>query len=216
MPFVKAIFPAPLFSTPDIAKAIQTSGHIRELEMTAPLGSIFSLVETLPNNITKVYFEEYSKDPLYVDSRFLEESVEPTPQKKICPPKESILAYLKNALGSAYVWGSNHFEGVQRFEELYGTSLKGVDCSGLLYEATSGFTPRNTSGLISFGIEVKIEEVEPLDIIVWRGHVVIVLNKDETIESQEKRGVVVYPIKERLAEIKRDVKQFYIRRWYVP
>ncbi|GAI00651.1 unnamed protein product, partial [marine sediment metagenome] len=97
--------------------------------------------------------------------------------------------------------------------------LKGVDCSGLLYQATNGYTPRNTSSLVSYGAPVRIaglkvdqiiKKVEPLDIIVRRGHVVVILNKEQVIESclhcdKYKKGlqggVRIRRLKEVLAEI---------------
>jgi len=37
--------------------------------------------------------------------------------------------------------------------------MKGVDCSGLLYEATNGYTPRNSSDLVTYGTGVTIENM---------------------------------------------------------
>jgi hypothetical protein len=121
--------------------------------------------------------------------------------------------------------------------------LQGLDCSGLLYEATNGVTPRNTSGLTNFGRGVPIaglsagaihSRLEPLDLIVWKGHVIIVLDRERTIESRlgpvpgVRDGVVVRPLGEVLAEVMtgrtpsdrfRDAdgqgeKTFVVRRWY--
>ena len=119
--------------------------------------------------------------------------------------------------------------------------LAGLDCSGLLYEATGGWTPRNTSALVSFGKPVDINglsadsiagKIRPLDLIVWQGHLIIVLDHGEVIESRlycdgRKNGVIIKPLKERLHEIlsarnpsnslgaKGNVskKTFVIRRW---
>ena len=109
--------------------------------------------------------------------------------------------------------------------------LKGVDCSGLLYEATNGYTPRNTSELINFGQIIKVENknideiiktLYPLDLVIYKGHVIIIFDKKYTIESREKFGVVKTKIKKRLLEIskeKRFTDNFYneksivIRRW---
>lgn len=123
--------------------------------------------------------------------------------------------------------------------------LKGVDCSGLLYEATNGYTPRNTDALIAFGGPVQIagltipqiiEKVEPLDLIIWEGHVIIILGKNRAIESRldyDKEtpgcqgGVWIRPLKQVLEETlrhripadkndgaKEGEKIFVIRRWY--
>lgn len=121
-------------------------------------------------------------------------------------------------------------------------SLAGVDCSGLLYEATNGWTPRNTSQLVSFGSAVTIAgnsihqiaaALKPLDLIVWNGHVLIVLDKSSIIESRlacdqpGNGGVIISPLKQRLAEIMKTRRPadiwpaghsrqalFVVRRWY--
>jgi hypothetical protein len=71
-----------------------------------------------------------------------------------------------------------------------------------------------------------VKELQPLDLIVWKGHVVIVFDKDNTIESRHPHGVILTPIKERFEEILQDRlpvndydaglqqgKPFVIRRW---
>ena len=71
--------------------------------------------------------------------------------------------------------------------------MRGVDCSGLLYEATGGFTPRNTSALVTVWKSRPccrsehreiVGRLEPLDLIVWNGHVLIVLDRLRLIESR--------------------------------
>jgi hypothetical protein len=75
--------------------------------------------------------------------------------------------------------------------------------------------------------------LEPLDLIVWNGHVIIVLDRDTVIESRlecekpGRGGVVTTPLHQRLREIlqtrrpmdqwpaagkQRDI--FVVRRWY--
>lgn len=92
--------------------------------------------------------------------------------------------------------------------------LRGVDCSGLLYWATNGATPRNTSALVNFGTGVTIAdrsldqmvaELKPLDLIVWRGHTLIVLPGGRVIEStwkpENNGGVYISSLRSRLLEI---------------
>jgi hypothetical protein len=111
--------------------------------------------------------------------------------------------------------------------------LKGVDCSGLLYYASNGCTPRNTSALVHYGQSVLIEgkttqeilqHVEALDLIVWAGHVICVLDKETAIESKVGAGVVTTPLEERLEQVmqsRRPVDHYHslrpsfaIRRWH--
>ena len=116
--------------------------------------------------------------------------------------------------------------------------LAGVDCSGLLYEATNGFTPRNTSALLHFGKNVSIAGksrqaitalLQPLDLLVWPGHVIIVIDGGNAIESrlvcqEPDKGVRIRPLADAMSEIMKkrrpadevqnDREEFVVRRWY--
>ncbi len=121
-----------------------------------------------------------------------------------------------------------------------------MDCSGLLYAATEGSTPRNTSTLVTSGTGIDIAGktsaeivlmLQPLDVIAWKGHMMIVLNKDEVIQSRAdygtetsgfQNGVKISSLKEALDEllvsrlplnsiddmVPEGKKKFVIRRWY--
>jgi cell wall-associated NlpC family hydrolase len=130
---------------------------------------------------------------------------------------------LSALVGCPYVWGGNWSQGIEKMKSLYPMSRKltfheranwlmqGVDCSGLLYEVTEGATPRNTSDLIHVGDFVDIQNkspaqikrlIRPLDLIVWRGHVIIALDENITIESRARRGgVVLTDLEQRLEQI---------------
>ena len=234
-------------------------GQVRELEYIALPGTVFRIFEKHKRGTATIYrveTDEYRAPAgirLYVDSRFLTlQSTEPHPRTHRLPPREHVTAALKKALGSSYVWGGNVQSGVPELAEwFYGTirpgdrerlTLTGLDCSGLLYQATGGWTPRNTSQLVSYGRAVavagkKTAEIiallEPLDLIVWNGHVVIVLDQETTIESRLEcgkagnGGVIKTPLIQRMREIMRTRKPievwpagnkskdvFVIRRWY--
>jgi hypothetical protein len=102
-----------------------------------------------------------------------------------------------------------------------------------LYQATNGCTPRNTSSLASFGNPVNIEGknadeilalLKPLDLIVLKGHVVIVYDSNYTIESSPIIGVHKTEIKSRIEKLmthlqpandfSKSNKIFVVRRWY--
>jgi hypothetical protein len=234
-------------------------GLIREVEFIALPGTVFEIEDSIKqagNLIYKVRTSEYLSPAggLYVDSRFVE--VLPDPLKgrvKRLTPKQAILDRMLKNRGLPYVWGANDSSGIpdlMRFYPPKGTIslkdrelwvLKGLDCSGLLYEATNGATPRNTSDLISYGKPVSIEgltvqeiahRLEPLDLIVWKGHVIIVLDKTRTIESclncSSRGGVTVRDLKAALLEVMKTrtpvnrypriasdaEKSFVVRRWY--
>jgi hypothetical protein len=232
---------------------------VSELEYIALSGSVFTILKKQRSGTTDIYqveTDEYVAPHnvrLYIDGRFL--SIERStlaPRKKKLPPSEEIVSSLRNSVGSPYVWGGNVPIGVPELEAWYYRGifdgdrkrliLAGLDCSGLLYHATGGWTPRNTSQLISYGQGIAIigkspteiaMMLQPLDLIAWNGHVIIVLDRQNVIESRlecskfGKGGVVITRLSQRLAEIMRSrrpvnawsqVKKrndiFVVRRWY--
>lgn len=261
--------PAPVLNTPDLRAvfggkdgktlARDAGGLIRAVEFIALPGAVFKIegsFRTAEALVYRVRTAEYASPPegLFVDSRFV--SVSPLsfpPRKRSMPPREEILKRMENHLGAHYVWGGNVAEGVPELLRFYppaGTvtaqtrdmwMLRGLDCSGLLYEATNGYTPRNTSELISFGQPVAIAgltpariaaKLQPLDLIVWKGHVIIVFDQNRTIEScmgcSAKGGVTMRKLDAVLKEILKtrspvnaypartsgNEKPFVIRRWH--
>lgn len=230
------------------------TGLIKELEYVAYPGSSFEILESYPKGdyfIYKVYTDEYDISELhielFIDSRFVELSdKKPDKRKMELPTKEKIYQYFKKSLGSLYVWGGNNVDGVDEMMRFYPPKgelsekekkewgLKGVDCSGLLYEATNGFTARNTHQLVYYGQGVSIrglsasqiaKRVKPLDLIVWKGHVIIIYDSVTTIESAHSAGCVLKKnlisalekimLKRSPADEWKDGENiFVIRRWY--
>jgi hypothetical protein len=258
-----AELPTPTLNTPYFSSVfggrdgksvkVDKTGLIRELEFIALEGTVFEIRDIAPENghdILKVTTLEYpSENSLYIDSRFVRyaASLPPARTKKL-PAMGEIIKTMYSLEGKPYMWGGNVSGGINKMTEFYKPRggidratlrlwrLEGVDCSGLLYEATDGFTPRNTSSLVGFGRGLKIEgltaeeisrRVMPLDLIVWSGHVVIVTDSSSVIESSVAGGVKTSSLAERLSSImseRRPVndwnssggKRFVIRRWYPP
>ena len=242
---------------------IDPSGLIREVEFVAIPGTAFRIEESLQlggQTIYRVTTDDYpypTKTGYFIDSRFVRTAERPLPpRQKLLPAKQKVIDNLLAARGSRYVWGGNYRAGIPQLLSFYpptGKSslpaatlemwqLAGVDCSGLLYEATGGYTPRNTSALVEYGRAVPIagldteriiRRVEPLDLIVWSGHEMIVLDRERVIESRldptGKGGRVVVrslrqalmgllkgrvPLDEYPSAAVKGVKGFVIRRWY--
>lgn len=242
---------------------LDRNGLVRELEFVALPGTAFRITESLKRGertIYRVTTDDYpypAKNGYFVDSRFVRSSdTIPPPRPRQLPSKQIVIENLLAARGSRYVWGGNIRAGIPQLLDFYppaaGTSLspskkeiwqlRGVDCSGLLYEATGGYTPRNTSSLVKYGRPVPIagldadgiiRRLESLDLIVWSGHVLIVLDRERSIESRlgskdKDGGVVVRPLREALDEVMKSrvpmdeyptvetegIKGFVIRRWY--
>ncbi|MCX7878446.1 MAG: peptidoglycan endopeptidase [Ignavibacteria bacterium] len=254
--------PTPVLNTPnfrdifggDDGKSVKTDkeGLIRELEFIAFPGTVFELLGEYDYGsykIFKVITDEYPYDvDLYIDSRFVELKKEKPPSREIrLPSLKNIYEFLDIVTGNPYCWGGNYNKGISKLIELYALSdnlsqyqkqlwrLEGCDCSGLMYEATNGYTPRNTSKMVYFGEGVDIEgltaaeikdRLKPLDMIVWSGHVIYVYDQNTAIQSSLSLGGVV---KTDLLETLKDVmktyrpvndyssskgKRFVVRRWY--
>jgi hypothetical protein len=273
--FAVAALPTPVLHTPDFhfvfggkdgtTLHLDKTGIIREVEFIALPQTVFKIEDTISLGNTTIYkitTDEYpypSTRGYFIDSRFVTTTDrEPVPRPKILPTKEAIIKNLLSAEGSRYLWGGNYREGIPQMLSFYCPSsplsqevkaqwtLQGIDCSGLLYEATHGCTPRNTSSLIAYGEPVKIaglnteqiiKKLEPLDLMVWAGHVIIVLDKERTIESRldydtqqegnqggvrirTPQAVVNEILKERIPvnsydeEVEKEKQKFVIRRWY--
>jgi len=238
-------------------------GQIRETEFVALPGTAFRIEETI-NRVSAVIYRVTSDDYPYpttkgyfIDSRFVRTSADPFPPRpRNLPARQKVIENLRAAQGSRYVWGGNARAGIPRLLSIYPPAsglpitsatadlwqLAGVDCSGLLYEATGGYTPRNTSALIAYGAPVPIKGLDaagiirlvgPLDLIVWQGHVMIIIDRNRVIESRldchgNRGGVRVRSLRELLNEILKSrvpldsypltanqgVKGFVIRRWF--
>lgn len=267
-PYAVAVLPTPVFNTPDIAplfggsdgKTLRSDscGQMRELEFIALPGTSFRVEQVLAHGkVLRVATDDYphpSESGFFVDSRFVETRTERPPNRpRSLPPRATVIASLLAAQGSRYVWGGNVRSGIPEMLSAYPPGqlserdsarwqLRGLDCSGLLYDSTGGFTPRNTSALVSFGTAVPVaglpvrqmvSRLEPLDLIVWNGHVLIVLDRERLIESSlgcsGKMGGVrvrkLRPALEKLLKSRKPLddtgelartKGFVVRRWYGP
>lgn len=254
--------PAPVLNSPDFASVFggndgmtiktDNQGLIREMEFIALPGTVFDLLGEFDHGsfkIFKVECKEYDYNTeLFIDSRFVElKAKRPNERLITLPSKSEIYKFLDNVVGNRYCWGGNYNDGIQKLIELYKPAgdipqslqnewtLKGCDCSGLMYEATNGFTPRNTSKLVNYGEPVEIEgltaeeitaKLKPLDMLVWNGHVIYVYDDKFSIQSSLSMGGVV---KKDLLETVADLvsyrapvndynnssgERFVVRRWY--
>lgn len=254
--------PTPVLNIPDFESVFGGSdgvslkkdneGLIREVEYIALEGTVFEVLDEIDKDEHKILhvktdYYDYGNE-LYIDSRFLniQNSKPDSPVKKL-PSKKEICSFLDKAVGSKYIWGGNCIEGINKLLEFYPPKeklddntkpewiLKGCDCSGLMYEATNGFTERNTSKLINDGEPVFIEgltaeeiagKLKQLDMIVWKGHAIYVYDEITAIQSAlSKGGVVKTDLIEtlrHLMETRKPVndydtgseKRFVVRRWF--
>lgn len=261
-PFAITLGAAPLLNTSDFRSSfggpdgshlpLDAQGLLRTVESVAlPRTKLAILGRTEHPHILRVATTEYPGE-VFVDERFIQ-PVEGDPQERSreLPSVPDLIAALEELVGTAYIWGGNWPQGIPSLMEYYPPGanaalcesiisatwqLKGVDCSGLLYYATNGVTPRNTSDLIDYGQPVDIENkgveeivrvLNDLDLIVWKGHVVIVLSPQSAIEGFVGKGVIITPLVSRIEEILQtraavnDYPQtaflgdrFVVRRWH--
>lgn len=196
----------------------------------------------LENNIVQIETKDYpSNTPIYTNLNFLRK-IDKDNQKTVreLPSQDEIIKWLENQIGIPYCWGGNCVEGIKEIminvyphlahiseDQQINAYCIGVDCSGLLYQATNGISPRNTRQLIQYGEKIPIEgltieeiqnKILPLDVVVFPGHMVICLDKQQVIESRLYDGVIMSSFVERFQSMQqlaneRD-KQLYVIRWY--
>ena len=233
---------------------LSSQGLMHEVETVLFPGTKLQLIEQVAHSsVWRITTEEYPyEEAQFIDERFVARCPEEPASRMITlPPAATILQTMRDALGARYMWGSTCLEGIDSLPTFYPSKvalqflpsliqdtwkLKGVDCSGLLRRATQGWTPHRTSSLVDLGKPVAIEglsaeeiagQLQPLDLIVWVGHVVIAEDSNTTIESTPQEGVIRLNACERIQEImgkkrKRPVnswasttgERFVVRRWY--
>ena len=215
---------APLFSTPLFPQGLSKTdrhNHMRQLEWIALKGMKFDQIKRVTDQIVEVYYRSYSRSPLYTDIRFLT-CDEQTQQ---CYEKDPLVLHQKllDRLGTRYLWGGNAPLGVDEMNLYYPGDkdessfqslqrrLVGLDCSGLLFDVTCGFTPRNTSELYDYGRGIEI--IQPLDLIVYPGHVIIALDRDRAIQNKENRGVFISSLDKELYYVRKKHPEYQLRRF---
>jgi len=229
MKWVKVLAPAPVLNTADFqsifckAMPLNGDGHLEAYEFVALPGMCFKLLSEMDQNILQISYLEYSSSPLFIDRRFcqfLERPIDPLPATWTAA---SLLERMEKRIGTPYVWGGNWANGIPQMLELYPPrgkilprikelwTFRGLDCSGLLFEASSGTTPRNTSALVHYGQSLENDDLLPMDMIVYPGHVLFVRDQDTIIESKSPMGVRIELLKVRLDEILAERK--FVRNW---
>ena len=219
-------------------------GHTREIEFIALKNMVFEILSSTPSKyIYKVKCNFYKSTNLYIDVRFgcfLNKKKSPNLKYILNPYK--IIKKLNSYINLPYVWGANYSKGIKDLLKYYPLTsqnkdlmkrwtLKGLDCSGLLFDATNGYTPRNTTDLLFYKDSLPIENLniyeiqkilKPLDLIVFKGHVIVIIDQLTTLESREKIGVYKSNLIIRLNEIIKTKKatntwkkenDFVINRW---
>ena len=202
---------------------VDQDGHPPSFEFVALPSMCFEVLAELQDHILEIRWPEYHPRALYIDSRF-GSIVSKNNVRKIVPLQaQEILQLMEKQVGAAYVWGGNWSAGIPEMLQFYPPSgslnprakqlwtFHGLDCSGLLFEASGGSTPRNTSALVHFGTPLEANQLCHLDMIVYPGHVLFVRDSETIIESKSPFGVRIASLKDRLVEIQRE--RSFVRHW---
>ena len=117
--------------------------------------------------------------------------------KPINHKDRNFVKILKSFINCKYTWG--------------GKSYKGIDCSALIqlyYLYNNKFFPRDTKDQISFKRgKKKIIKFSKGDIIYWRGHVAVCLNRSKLIHAYgPRKKVLTMNIKKTIELIKETAK----------
>jgi len=125
--------------------------------------------------------------------------------KKISFKTKNYFKNINKFINVKYKWGGKHFAG--------------VDCSGLIQlflNFNNKFCPRDTKDQIKyFKKKIKLDNIKKNDLIFWKGHVAIILSKNELVHAYGPlKKVVIMPIKKTIDRIYRtaNLKVTGIRR----
>ncbi|NBO23640.1 MAG: hypothetical protein EBU93_00140 [Chlamydiae bacterium] len=195
-------------------------GHPLSYELVLAPGMEGSIIEEY-GECFKIEFSFYPQ-PVFVLKEHVNEKKKATETASFT--KEEIQKRLVSCLGKPYLWGGNDRYKTDAFDKKFqinflrvrekrAAQLDGLDCSGLLFYATGYRTKRNTHELESSGTLVEsIEEIIPLDIILTKGHVRIVLDENQVIQSRQNRGVYLSKVKDELFRLIKNKIPFSVRR----
>src|SRR5580700_394713 len=177
--------PTPVFNTPHIAVcfggengdtlALDSQGLMRTVETVLFPHSKLLLLEQMGSSIWKIKSDEYRYGgDCYIDGRFVQFSTSLPANRTPCVPSISIIkSTLDQLVGTRYLWGGNWPQGIDLMTQFYPSRtplsqlpslvqdtwlFKGVDCSGLFHYVSNGYTARNSSKLVHFGIPVPMKE----------------------------------------------------------
>ena len=122
--------------------------------------------------------------------------------KPINHKDRNFVKILKSFINCKYTWG--------------GKSYKGIDCSALIqlyYLYNNKFFPRDTKDQISFKRgKKKIIKFSKGDIIYWRGHVAVCLNRSKLIHAYGPRKKVLTMNTKKTIELIKETAKLEIKK----
>ena len=182
------------------------SGYIKNEKLKKGLKIIFktnkSKTRIFSQNKKKNFLPFNSRLPVIsVKKKFIEfergKWVKRKDIKLINHKEKNFVRILKSFINCKYTWG--------------GKSYKGIDCSALIqlyYLYNNKFFPRDTKDQISFKKgKKKFIKFSKGDIIYWKGHVAICLNRNKLIHAYgPRKKVLIMNIKKTIELINKTAK----------
>ncbi len=223
------IKPTPLFNSNDLKSLFSLPFPLDQRWLLSNLETILYPGVTVTvegeGEVVSIVTDDYpSTVPLFTHRRFLDFSGNTEPIKRDRPSTKKMIEALESTPFLPYIWGGNFPQGVPELFELFPPTrqlhawewhlfhLRGVDCSGLIYNVTHGTLPRNT-GPMKNACEVISSPTKPLDLIFAPGHVLITLSQDRVIESRLYQGITVSSLSSRLKQLEREEKWISFARF---
>ena len=182
------------------------SGYIKNEKLKKGLKIIFktnkSKTRIFSQNKKKNFLPFNSRLPVIsVKKKFIEfergKWVKRKDIKLINHKEKNFVRILKSFINCKYTWG--------------GKSYKGIDCSALIqlyYLYNNKFFPRDTKDQISFKKgKKKLIKFSRGDIIYWKGHVAVCLNRNKLIHAYgPRKKVLIMNIKKTIELINKTAK----------
>jgi len=206
-----------VFNHPDF---LNRQGHPKAYEMVLLPGMTGIAMEKKEAGQSRLIKFPFYLKPLYVFENHLSPLQDPIQEGYQLPlTLEEILKRLQKCLGKPYLWGGNFNTPTSIFipcldqrprtvKEYRAASLNGLDCSGLLYYASGFRTPRNTAELQTYGAPLRSwEALQPLDMVLTRGHVMIVYDSKYLIHAAQDKGVLLTRLDRQLVRLNAKRKQ---------
>jgi len=125
--------------------------------------------------------------------------VELSTKPKVIKPSD-IIKEAKKFMGVPYLWG--------------GVSPFGFDCSGLvrmIFRQFNIYLPRDSKDQYKYGRKIDFDNTKPADLLFFKGHVAIVINKNSFIHaSLGEGGVAINSLNPKLSSFRKDLLDTYL------